>query len=372
MSSPWDDVLGQDRAVALLRRAADHPVHAYLLVGPPGSGIEQATRTFAAELIGTGGAPDVVGRVLRGRHPDVVEFTPTATTYSVREDVRDRIIPAATLSPVEADRRVLVLWEAERLHGNQDEPQHALLKTIEEPPPRTFLLLVTGAPDDLLPTVRSRCQRIDFSSLDDATVRDALDRDGVPEDAAVRAARLAGGRLDRARDLAGPRAALREAFVEATDELDGSGASVLRVVARLEDAIGADLDELRTRLEAEVEALEDELARSGYPDRTAQAMRRRLADAHRRRDRKSRTEALVEGVTALETVYRDALVPGGPARNVDRRPLEVDARSAAAALDACRDARDALAEHNPNETLLLERLVFHLPVAARGPGSGPA
>ncbi len=355
----------------MLRRAAEHPVHAYLLVGPPGSGIEQATRLFAAELLAPGGG-DGTERVRRGRHPDVVEFHPTGSTYSVRDDVRDRIIPAATLSPVEADRRVLVLWEAERLHGNQDEPQHALLKTLEEPPPRTYLVLVTSAPDDLLPTVRSRCQRIDFSSLDDATVREALVRDGVADDEAELAARLAGGRLDRARDLAGPRAALRRAFVDSVTDLDGSGASVLRVVGRLEEAVAADLEGLRARLEAEGEELEAEIERSGYPDRTAQAMRRRLGDAHRRRDRKSRTDALVEGITALETVYRDALAPDAPARNVDQRALDLDPRRAAAALDACRVARDALAEYNPNETLLLERLVFQLPVITRSGERAPA
>ena len=106
---------------------------------------------------------------------------------------------------------------SERLHGNQDEPQHALLKTLEEPPPRTHLILVTFAPDDLLETVRSRCQRIDFASLDEETVRVALIDSGVLADDSALAARLAGGRLDRARALVGPRAALRAAFVEVTE-----------------------------------------------------------------------------------------------------------------------------------------------------------
>jgi len=70
----------------------------------------------------------------------------------------------------------------------------------------------------------------------------------------------------------------------------------------------------------------------------------------------------VEGITALETMYRDALVgPATETLNTDRPRLVLDARAAARALDACRAARHALAEHNPAEPLLLERLFLHLP-----------
>jgi hypothetical protein len=73
---------------------------------------------------------------------------------------------------------------------------------------------------------------------------------------------------------------------------------------------------------------------------------------------------LAEGITALETVYRDAMAgPGAPRLNLDRPALSVDARAAGRALDACRAARQALSEHNPNESLLLERLLLHLPAA---------
>ena len=80
-------------------------------------------------------------------------------------------------------------------------------------------------------------------------------------------------------------------------------------------------------------------------------------------------EALVEGITAIETVFRDALGgPNAPVRNLDQEPLRISARSANRALDACRDARQAL-EHNPNEGLLLERLLLHLPGGVgRAPG----
>jgi hypothetical protein len=90
---------------------------------------------------------------------------------------------------------------------------------------------------------------------------------------------------------------------------------------------------------------------------------RRLEQQHKRAHRHARTELLVEGITALETVYRDVLAgPDAPMLNVDRPELTVDPRAAGEALDACRAARQVLIEHNPNEALLLERLFLHLPV----------
>ena len=75
MTAPgWDRIVGQDKAVALLRRAAERPVHAYLLVGPRGSGIEEAARCFAAQLVVPDGDERSWDLILRGVHPDVVEI----------------------------------------------------------------------------------------------------------------------------------------------------------------------------------------------------------------------------------------------------------------------------------------------------------
>jgi len=157
--SVWDRLTGQDRAAALLRRAAERPVHAYLLVGARGSGVEDAARCFAAALV----APDddrAADLALRGMHPDIVEFEPEGAGYRVNEDVRQRIIPEASRSPIEGARKVIVLYEADRLSANAAVSANALLKTIEEPPPRTVMLLVTSMPTELPETVRSRCQRV--------------------------------------------------------------------------------------------------------------------------------------------------------------------------------------------------------------------
>lgn len=360
MPDHFAGIAGQTRAVDTLRHAAARPVGAYLIVGGRGSGAEAAARAFAAELIG---ADD--DRPQRQAHPDVIEFEPAATAYSV-DQVRHGVIPEAYRSPVEGHRKVVILLDAERLQGSPGSggaPAAALLKTLEEPPDRAVLVLVTAAPGELLDTVRSRCARIDLAGLDETTLAEVLVRDGVDAARVPIAARLAGGQLARARELSGRFAALRDAYVGAPFRLDGSGAAALTVA---EDLLGAAQDaaaDLRKEHESEIAALDEEIEQSGYPPRAAQALTRRLRDRHKREDRRARTDALLEGITALETVYRDALAPDATPLNADRDPIDVDPRAAAAALDACRQARRAF-EFNPSEGLLLERLMLHLPASS--------
>jgi DNA polymerase-3 subunit delta' len=356
----WDEVIGQERAVAMLQRAAERPVHAYLLVGPRGSGIETAARCFAALLIGADGDE----RVLRGRHPDVVEFRPIATSYSVERDVRDAILPAVHASPVETERKCVVLLEADRLNP---ESSNTLLKSIEEPPPRTIIILVAESAAEVLPTIRSRCQQIDFGALGTDVLLAELERRQVPEARARLAAALAGGRLDRAVALTGPLAGLRDAFVDVPARIDGSGATALNLAEGLGEVVKDTLTGLEAEQAAELEDLEAEIERRQYAPRTATAMRKRVTDRQKREARRARTDAVLEGITAIESVYRDALADGVPALNGDRDRLAVNPAEAAAAFDACREARAAF-EFNPSEGLLLERLLLHLPTVA---GSAP-
>jgi DNA polymerase III subunit delta' len=353
----WNEVIGQDRAVAMLQRAALRPVHAYLLVGPRGSGVETAARCFASLLIGADGDE----RVLRGRHPDVVEFRPVATMYSVERDVRDAILPAVHASPVETERKCVVILEANRLNP---ESSNTLLKSIEEPPPRTIIILVAESAAELLDTIRSRCQQIDFGALGMDVLLAELERRGVPEARARLAAALAGGRLDRAIALTGSLAGLRDAFADVPAQIDESGATVVTLVEGLSEVIKDTLAGLETDQGAELEELEAEIERRQYAPRTATAMRKRVTDRQRREARRARTDALLEGITALESVYRDALTEGVPPLNLDRERLDLSPAAAARALDACREARAAF-EFNPSEALLLERLLVHLPAGRR-------
>ena len=365
----WARIPGQVRAVAQLQRAATRPVHAYLLVGPRGSGVEEAARCFAAALITTDtSSSDDDERswdlVLRGVHPDVVEIDPPAT--QIRIEDAQAVVDEVSRSPIEGERKVVVLFDAERLRLNE-AAANKLLKTLEEPPPRAVIILVTSGADQLLPTIRSRCQRVDFAYLGADAVAAALVADGIPTERAELLARLAGGRIDRARALDGRLGPVRDAFVAAATSTDGTGGAVAQHAELVQMAIAEALAELETAQAVEAEQLAAELEAAGYPERTRRAQLRRLEERHKRAHRRARIDALLEGITALETVYRDALAGSPDERlNLDRDVLAVNPRAAASALDACREARQAIAEFNPNETLLVERLFLHLPPAGGG------
>jgi len=363
-TTPFAGLIGQDQAVAVMRRAAEQPSHAYLLVGPKGSDLVAAARAFASALVAPEADERAVDLVRRGSHPDVQEFEPEGTNLSIRQ-VREQIVPEAWRSPIEAPRKVVVLYEAEALCRGGMESANALLKTFEEPPETTVMLLVTSSPDELIATVQSRCQRIDLVPLDEATVTAALQSEGHSEPAAALAARLGGSELGRARALATDLRPLREAFIDALARLDGTGASAALVAETFDEAV-------KDAIAVAKQAHADELAEfdrtseeAGYPPRAVATLRRRMTTRHDRHERIARRDALLEGITAIETVYRDALAgEGAPRRNVDRPPVIVEARAGARALDVCREARQALVEFNPNEGLLLERLALHLPGAA--------
>ena len=358
-ADPFAGIAGQEQAVVLMRHAAAHPVHAYLVTGPQGAELIDAARAFAAALVAPDGDPRTIDLVRRGSHPDVVEFEPEGTNLSIRQ-VREEIIPEAWRSPIEAPRKVLLLLEAEAMCRGGMEAANALLKTFEEPPTTTVTVLVTSSPDELLATVRSRCQRIDLAPLDEATVIEALVAEGHDAQSAAWAARAAGVQLGRARELLGDRRSLRDAFVDAVGELDGSGAAAARVAGRIDAVIKDAIMLVRNRHEEELAEFDAAAERAGYPPRAVATQRRRMATRHERHERIARRDALVEGITALETVYRDALAgTGAPRRNLDREPLTIDARACVRALEACRSARQSL-ERNPNEGLLLERLALHL------------
>jgi DNA polymerase III subunit delta' len=371
----WDRVVGQDAAVAQLKGAIGRPVHAYLLVGPRGSGVDEAARCFAASLVlGAGGADDERSwdLVLRGEHPDVVEIDP-ATTQIVVGDA-DRFVREAHASPIEGERKVVLLFGADRLN---DIAANRMLKTIEEPPARTHVVLVAERAERLLPTIRSRCQRVDFAYLSEPAVQEAVirsrgDGDATPDRIEL-VARLAGGRVDRARLLAGPLGPVRDAFLGAAESLDGTGAAVDRATEKVSDAVKLALQALEERQADELGALDLELEAAGYPSRVAQARRRLLTERQRRELRRARTDAWIEGITAIETLYRDVLAGAdAPSLNLDRRPPRVHPRAAVTALDACRRARDGLIEFNANETLTAQRLLLHLPSAAPADGSEEA
>jgi DNA polymerase III subunit delta' len=158
-----DRIVDQPRAVELLRRAlaGDRVAHAYAFIGPAGAGRMTTALAFAAELLGNPSR----------QHPDLHVIVPTPPesnsrgARAIRIDAIRELERVAALRPAVARRKVFVLDEAERMTG--DTPQ-AFLKTLEEPPAATVIVLILPRARAVPATVLSRCQVVRFAPRDDA------------------------------------------------------------------------------------------------------------------------------------------------------------------------------------------------------------
>ncbi|MCH8807515.1 MAG: hypothetical protein IH986_15720 [Planctomycetes bacterium] len=134
-------------------------------------------------------------RGLRKLHPER-SIRESKGLFIVVELIRHFLIQHTTTRPSVARARVFLVRDAERMN---EGAQNALLKTLEEPPPDTYLILVTASASRLLPTIRSRCQLVPFDLLPAAFVQEQLVSQGALEPVAARTlARLSGGRLGAA------------------------------------------------------------------------------------------------------------------------------------------------------------------------------
>jgi DNA polymerase-3 subunit delta' len=238
-------------------------------------------------------------RITRGVHADILVLEP-GDSGSIKVDQVREAIDRSMYRPFEGRRRVVIVDEADAL---MPEAQNALLKTLEEPPPASVFVLITNRPDVLLPTVRSRCQRLRFGPLTPGEVADVLMRDhGLDHADAHAAAAAADGSVGRA--LAGSAEDANEAR-DAAAQLLQAAASSADPRRRLDGAKAltggsGDRDELGRRLLALSSLIRDlGLLLSRADDRA-------LANA----DLKPQLQALVRSfdghrtVRAFETVDR--------------------------------------------------------------------
>jgi DNA polymerase-3 subunit delta' len=221
--SALGSVRAQDSALQMLRRARDRGrvASAYLFYGPSGVGKELTAVAFATDVV-SDGEPNVVDRIKAGTHPDVRVFRPRDEgKRNIQVEVlRSDILPLAQFAPFEAESTFLIFPEADvSFPVYQPEAANALLKTLEEPRPGVHFILTSERPESLLPTIRSRCQRVRFGRLPDAVVGDILRDAGAPEDAINPSIALSAGRADVALALARD-GAVREltALVASIDE----------------------------------------------------------------------------------------------------------------------------------------------------------
>ncbi len=236
-----------DRLRGIIR--SGRVAHAYLFAGPDGVGKKLAALDFARAL---GAAPLLVTRP-EGKREILIE--------QVREVIRE-------LGFTSLARRAMIFDEAERLN---EEGMNALLKTLEEPPRDTVLILVSAIPHRLLATIRSRCQTILFFPLPDEEVaRLVREKAGLPAPSATLAAMLAEGSPGAALALAG---GMEEVQAEARElqerVLSGELNPLIESLGKIKDTEQARRS-ARRRLALLAECLRDALrSRSGIAPRLA-------------------------------------------------------------------------------------------------------
>ncbi|HVT06881.1 MAG TPA: DNA polymerase III subunit delta' [Polyangia bacterium] len=229
------DLIGQDLARAALDRAVrtGRVAHAYVFEGPPGVGKRGAAHGLALALNcrvtpGEGcGTCDVCRRIDADIHPDVPSFGPSGPGGQiVVEDIKTMVALART-RPHEAAARVVIVDDADAMNPNA---ANGLLKTLEEPLPGNHLILCTTAAERLLPTIRSRAQRIRFRPLGTAALLAIAEARGVPAARAEIAAALADGSAARLLDAAaagedGAARGLEDALAQLRASIAAPGAS---------------------------------------------------------------------------------------------------------------------------------------------------
>lgn len=389
------DLVGQGEVIADLRRAADaagrivagdagdtaaagEMTHAWLFTGPAGSGRSVAARAFAAALQcanGGDGTCAACHTTLAGTHADVRIVVPEGLTIGV-DDMRT-LVNKASGSPVSGRWMVVLVEDADRL---TEAASNALLKAVEEPPPRTVFLLCAPSthPDDVSVTIRSRCRPVRLRTPSTEAVADVLARrDGIDPTTARWAAAVAQGHVGRARRLArDPDAqARRRAVLAVPRSLTGVAAcfdAADRLIAAAEAEASAGTADLAVRERAE---LEQALGAGGTGKGAAAATRGttgQIKDLERRqksRATRAQRDALDRALVDLAAFYRDVLTVrlGAPVAPVHADVADVVTAAAARwtpesalrrieAVLACRDA----VETNVKPRIAVEAMMLAL------------
>jgi len=207
---PFDSILGHESALEALEGLVKRGrlPHAMLFHGPEGVGKASVGRLLARRLLcrddGCGACADC--RLFDiGNHPDFfgveLELRKDSKTEYRKQIVIDqvrRLSSLAGLAPRQGAHRVFLIDPADRMNA---EAQNALLKTLEEPPAPTILILIASRPQVLASTVRSRCFALGFGPLRAEDLATLLEARGFDRNEALERAALAEGRPGRAIDL---------------------------------------------------------------------------------------------------------------------------------------------------------------------------
>jgi DNA polymerase-3 subunit delta' len=192
----WQGIEGHDEVVEQFRQslARGRLASTYLFVGPQGVGKHAFAKKFAQTLLCLTHPPERLEpcghcagclQVVAGTHPDLIVVAKPAEKSEIpvqlligagERRMHEGLCHDISLKPFMGGRRVAIIDDADHLN---EEGANCLLKTLEEPPPRSVIILVGTSADRQLPTIRSRSQIIRFRPLDEAVVASLLISEGV-------------------------------------------------------------------------------------------------------------------------------------------------------------------------------------------------
>ena len=362
MTSMWDELIGQDEAVAVLREAARAAAvlasergsdvasagnasaftHAWLFTGPAGSGRSVAARAFAAALqcerVADPGCGECTAchTVRAGTHPDVRIVNPEGLSISVEET--RAIVQRSARLPSTGRWQVVIIEDADRLG---ERAFNALLKAIEEPAPRTVFMLCSPSshPDDIAVTIRSRCRLVGLRTPPAAAVAAVLERSGIDGATASWAAAAGQGHVGRSRRLAVDDAAREHrTTVLAIPASLTSLRACMQAADQLVSAAKAEADAVSGERDAdELEALNTALGIGATGKGTAASVRGTagaIKDLEKRqKSRATRTvrDSLDRALVDLAAFYRDVLLVHAGADSPRAHPdFDDDVRAVAA------------------------------------------
>ncbi|NND01183.1 MAG: AAA family ATPase [Acidimicrobiia bacterium] len=303
-SSVFVDVIGHAGVIDLLEDDVSKPAHAYLFVGPASAGKATVARRFAAALIGDD--PAVQQRVLAGNHPDVMIVEPEGRA-SITVDQARQAVSQASLSPLEAQRKIFLFEEAGIMN---DEAANALLKTLEEPSRSTIFILVAESEDDLPDTVASRSRTVVLGRVMDDEIEAGLVAIGVEPERAASVTSIAGGRPGLAIALATQPAVaeFRQMWLSIPPRLSEHPGEAYLLADEVQAAAEPLLATLKERQQTEVSQFDRE-GRGG----------KALKERHDRELRRATSAIYETGLEILAGFYRDSAAAqvGANVRNSD-------------------------------------------------------
>lgn len=204
----FNNIIGHEEIIKHLKNSikTGKVSHSYIFTGEPGSGKKLLAGTFAMTLQceEDGTEPcqkcDSCKKAIGKNHPDIVMVNHEKPGTISIDEIRDQVINDVAIKPYCSPYKIYIIADAQMMTV---QAQNALLKTIEEPPEYAVIMLLTDNADSLLPTIQSRCVRLDLKVVDDSLVKSYLmERLHIPDYEAEIDTSFAQGSIGRAKAAA--------------------------------------------------------------------------------------------------------------------------------------------------------------------------